>query len=174
MEWILGTAQDLIPISAKYGRVGAVTLANAIHLVDRAQLFIAAKTALAPGRGLAIIANSTPLWLQDTVWSHALRTFLQRWLEIKLTSHCGTDDDTRSEYRRELIDLGYVVAEIRVEFTDFLTLDQIVGGVFSAMSDRIPAASDRTRFASELDHALAGTDPYAENVQVRALIGHVR
>ncbi len=174
VEWILGTAEDLVAISAKHGGVGAITLANAIHLVDRAQLFAAAQTALYPGRGLAIIANSTPLWLQDAAWSHALRTFLERWLGTRLTSYCGTDDETRSVYRHELIALGYGVDEIRVEYTDILSLEQIVGGVFSAMSDRIPAASDRIRFASELERALGDTDPYTETVQVRTLIGRVR
>ncbi len=87
---------------------------------------------------------------------------------------CGTDNDTREAYKQELTALGYRVDEVRTDYTEILTLDHVVGGVFSAMSDRIPAASDRTRFASELDRALAGTDPYTETVQVRALIGRVR
>ncbi|MGH3672714.1 MAG: class I SAM-dependent methyltransferase [Pseudonocardiaceae bacterium] len=174
VEWILGPAQDLVSIAAKYSDIDAVTVANAIHLVDCVQLFQAALAVLRPGRGLAVIANSTPLWLQDTAWSHALRTFLERWLGTRLTSYCGTDDETRSQYRDELIALGYGVEEIRMGYTDVLSLDQIVGGVFSAMSDRLPAAPDRTRFASELKNALADTDPYTENVEVRSLIGRVR
>lgn len=92
----------------------------------------------------------------------------------RLTSYCGTDDETRSQYRDELTALGYGVEEIEMGYTDVLSLDQIVGGVFSAMSDRIPAAPDRKRFASELSSALADTDPYMENVEVRALIGRLR
>jgi SAM-dependent methyltransferase len=174
VDWILGTADDLEAISARCGPVGAVTLANAIHLVDRARLFTAAKTALRVGGGLAIIANGTPLWLQDTDWSRALRTYLERWLGIELVNHCGTDDDTRSVYRRELSALGYGTEEFRVDYTDVLTLDQIVGGVFSAMSDKIPAPGDRNRFASEVGRALGDAAPYTEQVNVRALIGHVR
>lgn len=174
VEWVLGRAHDLVPICAAHGDVGAVTLANAIHLVDRAQLLSDAKSVLRPGRGLAIIANGIPLWLQDTRWSHALRTFLENWLGTDVAGCCGTDDDTREAYKQELTALGYRVDEVRTDYTEILTLDHIVGGVFSAMSDRIPAASDRTRFASELDRALAGTDPYTETVQVRALIGRVR
>ncbi|MGH3473047.1 MAG: class I SAM-dependent methyltransferase [Nocardioidaceae bacterium] len=79
-EWIRGTASDLDSLAARYGGVGAITLANAIHLVDRVQLFDAAKAALGPGRGLAIIANGTPLWLQATAWSQALRG-LESWLK---------------------------------------------------------------------------------------------
>ena len=43
VEWILGTAEDLVSLAAKHGGVAAVTLANAIHLVDRAHLFRATK-----------------------------------------------------------------------------------------------------------------------------------
>ena len=78
------------------------------------------------------------MWLQDTAWSHALRTCLEGWLGTQLTSYCGTDDATRAEYREELVDLGYDVEEIRVEYTDVLGLDHIVGGVFSAMSEAPP------------------------------------
>lgn len=174
VDWIVGAAQDLVAIAATYGDVSAVTVANAIHLVDRTQLFQAAQAMLRPGHGLAVIANSSPLWLQDAAWSHALRTFLERWLGTNLTSYCGTDDQTRSQYRDELTALGYSVEEIAMGYTDVLSLDHIVGGVFSAMSERIPAAPDRKRFASQLSSALADTDPYIENVEVRALIGRVR
>lgn len=78
---------------------GAITLANAIHLVDRAQLFTDASTVLRPGGALVIIGNGTPLWLQDITWSRTLRTFLERWLGIELVNHCGTDDETRSGTR---------------------------------------------------------------------------
>ncbi|MDQ2750636.1 MAG: class I SAM-dependent methyltransferase [Actinomycetota bacterium] len=174
VEWILGSADDLVAIAAPYGGVEAVTLANSIHLVDRAQLFAAARTALSPRGSLSIIANGHPLWLQDTAWSHALKTFLERWSGITLTGHCGTDDETRSAYRHEMTAVGYVVEEVRVDYTDTLTLDQIVGGVFSALSARIPAAGDRNRFAADVARALADSAPYAEHVPVRVLIGHLR
>ncbi|WP_426515599.1 class I SAM-dependent methyltransferase [Diaminobutyricibacter sp. McL0618] len=170
VQWIRGTADDLESIAAAYDGVGAITLANAIHLVDRARLFAAAKVALRPRRGLAIIANGTPLWLQDTAWSAALRTFVHRRLGVSPTSYCGTDDATRATYRSELTAMGYNVDQVRVTYTDTLTLDQIVGGVFSAMSDRIPERNDRARFAAELGNALAGTDPFLEQVDVRTLI----
>lgn len=137
VEWIGGTAGDLGPIAARYGGVDAITLANAIHLVDRAQLFNAAQTALRPGSGLAIIANGTPLWLQSTAWSQALRGFLERSLEQTLTSHCGTDDETRAQYRDELIALGYRVEEVQVDYSDNLSVDEIVGGC----SPRCPTGS---------------------------------
>jgi len=173
VEWRLGTADDLLDISAQHGLVGAITLANAIHLVDRARLFAAARLALRPGGGLAIIANGTPLWLQHTGWSHVLRTFLEGWLQTELTNHCGTDDATRSVYQHELMALGYRTEELRLDYTDVLTLDQIVGGVFSAMSQRLPAPNDRSRFSSDLGRALMNAAPYTEYVSVRTLVAHI-
>ncbi|MGN6761296.1 MAG: methyltransferase domain-containing protein [Leifsonia sp.] len=170
VDWIRGTADDLRIIAAGYGGVGAITVANAIHLMDRDSLFTAAAAVLTPGRGLAIIANGTPLWLQDPAWSVALRAFLQHRLGVRPTGYCGTDDESRSTYRRELTALGYTVDEIRVSYTDTLTLEQIVGGVFSAMSDRIPERKDRDRFTTDLGEALAGTDPFLEHVDVRTLV----
>jgi len=64
--------------------------------------------------------------------------------------------------------------EFRMDYTDVLTLDQIVGGVFSAMSDRLPAADDRSRFATELASVLTDHAPFTEHVSVRALTGRVR
>lgn len=70
--------------------------------------------------------------------------------------------------------LGYRTEEMRVDYTDILALDQIVGGVFSAMAKRLPAPDDRNRFASELGRALIDGTPYKEHVTVRTLIAHVR
>jgi SAM-dependent methyltransferase len=173
VRWICGTSEDLDSIAQQVGRIGAITVANAIHLMDRATLFRMAHETLHPGRGLAIVANGTPLWLQDTPWSAALRTFMQRWLGTRLSNHCGTDEETRSTYRRELIANGYTMRDIQVDYTETLSLEQIVGGVYSALSDRIPERSDRARFSAELSQALAGTEPFLEHVSVRALIATV-
>jgi len=59
VTWILGTSDDLNAIADHDGPVAAITLANAIHLVDRHQLFTDARTALQPGGTLVIIANGT-------------------------------------------------------------------------------------------------------------------
>jgi hypothetical protein len=45
-----------------------------------------------PGGGIAVVTNGTPLWLQETGWSRALREFLEGWLDTALTATCGTDE----------------------------------------------------------------------------------
>ena len=34
---------------------------------------------LRTGGGIAVISNGTPMWLQDSPWSQALRGFLEQW-----------------------------------------------------------------------------------------------
>lgn len=173
VDWVLGSADELDRIAARYSPVAAVTVANTIHLLDRPALFAAARTVLRPGRRLAVIAHGTPLWLQDSTWSRALRAFLERWSGLALSCHCGTDEQARARYRDELTAAGYTTAEVRIDYAEVLSVEQIVGGVFSAMAHRLPARAERARFAANLAHALAGTAPYLEPVPVRALIATV-
>jgi hypothetical protein len=68
-------------------------------------------------------------------------------------------------------DLGCsAVDDCRINSIDNLTLDQIVGTAFSALSDRIPSRSDRARFAAGLGDALAGTGPFVKQKSVRTRI----
>ncbi len=172
VDWVLAAARDLERVAAPYGPVAAVTVANTIHLLDPVPLFTAVRNVLRPGGGLAVIANGTPVWLQDSAWATALRAFLQRWSGLELAHHCGTDEHARAAYREELTALGYTVTEIERDYEEILTLEQLVGTVFSAMADRLPAPAERPRFAAELARAVAGTGRYVEHVPVRALIAH--
>jgi hypothetical protein len=71
------------------------------------QVFAVARGLLRPGGALAVIANGTPLWLQPSDWSQALRAVLQRWLGIRLDSCCGTDPSSRQRYRAALAEAGF-------------------------------------------------------------------
>jgi hypothetical protein len=86
-----------------------------------------------------------------------------------LTNRCGLDDEARDTYRRELETLGFAVQDHRVDYTATLSIEQIVGGVFSAMSERIPPPEDRDRFAADLAQQLPGGGPFLEHVPVRIL-----
>jgi hypothetical protein len=55
-------------------------------LMPHERLFAIALTILRPGGGLAVIANSTPLWQQPSDWSQALRDGLEQWLGTRLES----------------------------------------------------------------------------------------
>ncbi len=53
-----------------------------------------------------------------------------------------------------------------------LTVDDMVGGVFSAMSaDRLPSAQGRAAFTAEVRDALDGRDEVTERIRVWLQIG---
>jgi hypothetical protein len=50
-----------------------------------------------------VITNGTPLWLQDSAWSRALRGLLEQWLDTTLTNACGTDEASQQRLINEHI-----------------------------------------------------------------------
>jgi len=118
------------------------------------------------------VSNGTPLWLQDTGWSRALRGCLEEWFGERLTNPCGTDEASRQRYGDGLAAAGYAVSSTGVEYTDGLDLDRIVGGVYSAVSvDRLPPPDRRPDFAERIRRALEPHAPFTEHVRVAILSG---
>ncbi|MEU7573378.1 class I SAM-dependent methyltransferase [Micromonospora sp. NPDC049240] len=167
--WVLGGDSDLPALSRLLGpgTVGALTIAVAIHFMDRGTTFTAARPLLRPGGGLAVITNGTPLWLQDTEWSRALRGCLEKLLGHPVTASCQTDEAGRGLTREALLTAGYRYAEAGVAYDAALTVEDMVGGVFSAMSaDRLPTVERRAAFTAEVRDALDGRDKVTERVHV--------
>jgi hypothetical protein len=136
------------------------------------ELFPAALRLVRPGGGLAVIANGTPLWQQDSDWSRALRRCLEEWTGGTAAAPCGTDDASRIRYRDGLVAAGYDVREAAVEYRDDLDLDRLVGGVYSALgAGRLPAPDARPAFAERVRRAVAPYLPLTEHVRVALLLG---
>src|SRR5581483_4411904 len=91
--WMLGSDRDVAALKALLGdrSVAALVIGNAIHLMDHEELFRTVYSLIRPGGGIALLANGTPLWQQDSACSRAIRTALEQWFDTKLTSMCGTD-----------------------------------------------------------------------------------
>jgi SAM-dependent methyltransferase len=117
------------------------------------------------------VTNGTPLWRQETDWSRALRDFLEHWLGTTLTHACGTDEQSQQRYRDDLAAAGFDVFTTAVDYVASLDLDELVGGVYSAMGNRIPAASQRSAFAERVRAAVAPQDRFCERVHVAILAG---
>ena len=114
-----------------------------------------------------MVTNGAPLWLQDTEWSVALRGCLERLFGHPVTASCQTDEAGRRRNREALVRAGYRYAETSVEYDAPLTVDDMVGGVFSAMSaDRLPSVPRRVAFAAEVREALGGSEVVTERVRV--------
>jgi SAM-dependent methyltransferase len=174
-SWVLGADSDLPALGALLGHAttGALTIAVAIHWMDRDALFRAAKPLLRPGGGIAVVTNGTPLWLQDNDWSRALQECLRQWLGTRPTNSCQTDEAGRRANRQALQSAGYEIVEDWVDYEADLTVDQLVGGVFSALSvDRLPSLTSRQEFAAMVRDAV-GPGRLTEHVRVWLQVGRV-
>ena len=176
--WLLGADGDLaglVPLLGEHSFDG-VTIGQALHWMDPPGLFRTLERLLRPEGRVAVIANGTPVWLQDTVWSRALRAHLETWLGVELRAWCGTDPATRREYGRLLMDAGFAdVGETVVEYAEELTFAQVVGSVYSAMGpEQVPHSADREVFEQRLRGTFAEAsvaEPFVEAVAVRVLVG---
>ncbi|MFJ8689646.1 class I SAM-dependent methyltransferase [Micromonospora wenchangensis] len=167
--WLLGGDSDLPALGRLLGdrTIGALTVAVAIHFMDRDALFRAVRPLLRPGGGVAVVTNGAPLWLQDAEWSGALRECMERLLGHPVTATCQTDEAGRRHNQDALVRAGYRYAESSVQYEAPLTVDDMVGGVFSAMSaDRLPSMQGRATFTAEVRDALGGRDKVTERIRV--------
>jgi trans-aconitate methyltransferase len=159
--WVLGSDADL-------------TVGQALHFMDYEKMFRHAQPLLRVRGGIAVIANGTPLWQQASEWSRALRRALEEWFDTTMTAMCGTDRETQLRYAEALAATGYEVREVTHVYQDELSLEQVLGGVYSALPpDDLPASS-REAFAEHVTRSLPTTISFTEEVPVTALIGIVR
>jgi SAM-dependent methyltransferase len=176
VAWVLGTDRDLRALGALLGTRGlaAVTMANAIHLTSGADLFAAARGVLRPGGAIAVIANGTPLWQQPAPWSVAVRHALEEWLDVRLASCCGTDAASREGYQAAMLAAGFTgVHETSFDYTARLTVEELIGGLYSAMPGRLlPPPAQRAAFDTHIRNAIGDGGEFAEQVHVAALIGY--
>ena len=99
---------------------------------------------------------------------------LERWLETRLESRCGTDPQSRQRYQAALGEAGF--ADIHDEFLDYTSdrsFDEVIGGLYSAMPSRmLPLPGRRAAFTRHIRKTSIGPVPqFAEPVHVTALIG---
>jgi ubiquinone/menaquinone biosynthesis C-methylase UbiE len=172
VTWSLGADTDLPALGALLGdrSLAAVTIGQALHWMSHDELFATVRQLVRPGGGVAVVTNGVPIWLQDSEWSHVLRGCLEQWLGAGLTRTCGTDEASQRRYRDSLTAAGFRVRATSIDYTATLDLDQIIGGVYSALSvTQLPA--DRPRFAELISNALAPHAPFTEHVRVAILTG---
>lgn len=176
VSWMIGADTDLPVLRDLVGErsVAAVTIGQALHWMRHDELFRSARPLIRPGGGIAVVSNGTPLWLQESAWSHGLREFLERWLDTSLTAACGTDAESRQRYAEALAAAGYEVASAAVDYVVELSLDQVVGGICSALPlDRLPPPGQRAAFADQVRAAVGTRGHFREPVHVAILTGRV-
>jgi len=172
--WVLGADTDIPALAALLGgrRAGAVTIGQALHWMRYRELIPALVPLLRPGGGIAVVTNGTPMWLQDSPWSLALRGFLEHWLGTTAAGTTGTDDASQQSYRDTMAEAGLGVTETRYDYTAELDFDHLVGGIYSALpTQRLPPPDQRAAFAAQIHRAVAPHAPFTEHVPVRMLLG---
>jgi hypothetical protein len=92
----------------------------------------------------------------------------------KLTSACGTDAQSQRRYQEALSRAGCGVLSTSIEYVLELSLDEIVGGIFSALPvDRLPGPGARQAFLDQVHEALGPHERFSEHVRVAILAGRV-
>jgi trans-aconitate methyltransferase len=168
ITWQVGSDTDLPDVTG----LGAVTIGQALHWMDHESLFRALRSRVRPGGGIAVVTNGTPLWLQDTTWSRALRAVLEDWTGTGVGATCGTAEEDQERYRDALTTAGYEVSTAVVEYTDELDLEHVVGGVYSALPlDRLPTKDRRPLLEERIRRSLEPHQPFLEHVRVSILKG---
>jgi len=176
--WVLGADTDIPALGRLLDRrppLAMTVVGQALHWMRHDELFKNLFPLLRAGGGIAVISNGTPLWLQDTAWSQALRRCLESHFHTEVTASCGTAERDRLRYARALEDAGFSdVRSTAVTYTDELTFDQLIGGLYSAFSaDQLPGGSERTGLAERIREALPHDEPFTEQVEVSTLVGRI-
>lgn len=178
VSWMIGTDTDVpaLPNLLGEGAVAAVTVANAIHLMDSGPLFQSLHAILPPGGSVAVIAHGTPIWLQGRPWSRALRGFLAERLGLTGSGTCGTDEPARHRYAAELTAAGFTTADDHLDFTEAVTAEWIFGHVMSALP-QLPSRDERRDLAAAMHAALRSAQPegdFVEDIRVAVLVARRR
>ena len=177
IAWVLGSDAELAAVGALLGdrSVATIVVGNAIHLMDHVSLFNSARSLVRPGGGVALLANGTPLWQQDTASSKAVRAALEQWFDTKLTSMCGTDPASRELYADALRAAGYTDVQDTVlrEYDDQLDPEWVIGHLYSAIpQNQLPAPERRGEFEQRIRSAL-GPAGFTEHVRISVLTARV-
>lgn len=174
--WLLGADDDLPAVAQLLPErsVGALTVGQALHFMDHELVFARTREVLRPSGGIAVIANGTPIWQQDSDWSRSLRWAIDSWFNVTTSATCGTDQATQARYKDAIIAAGFEVDEVVEEYQATLTFEQILGSLYSAFSPGDVPADRRQGFAQHIQRALPAQESFVENIRVHALIGLCR
>ena len=173
----LAADADLPALTCATGAAGfgLLTVANALHWMDAAAVFTAARRLLRPGGGVAVITHGRPLWLGEQDWARALRGYLEDWFG-PAPAGCGTDEQTLLARRRLLEAAGFVdIAVLEHHFPMPVDTDFVIGHLYSTLPPGQLPDDRRDQFAAGVRAALrphtTSGGGLVEDVPVDVLVG---
>jgi ubiquinone/menaquinone biosynthesis C-methylase UbiE len=175
VTWVLGSDEQVPGLESLLGKESfdLVTIGQALHWMDAPALFAALAPLLRPNGGIAVISNGTPVWTQETAWGRALAEVADQWFTGLTFPTCGCSPSDRARYRRLFTDAGYTVKEHAIDYSEELTMDEVIGSFYSATPlDRLDD-EQRVGFDAALRAAQAAAQPdgrFVEEVPVHMLI----
>jgi SAM-dependent methyltransferase len=176
VTWVLGSDEQVPCLEFLLGKesLDLVTIGQALHWMDPVPLFAALARLLRPGGGIAVIANGTPVWVQETTWGPTLVAVARNWFDGLTFPTCGSSPDERARYQSLLVDAGFTVEEHAIDYSEEFTVDEVIGSFYSATPLERLDGTQRADFDADLRAALLAAQPdgrFVEEVPVRTLIG---
>lgn len=73
--------------------------------------------------------------LAELLGERTLSAFLEQWFKVRLTSACGTDQESRTHYATVLKAVGYtdVHETVLTDYEDVVDVEHVIGNIYSAM-----------------------------------------
>lgn len=173
---VLASDRELPVIATMFvASLGAVTVGNALHWMDIAQVLAQCRALLRVGGALIIISQGPPMWLADSAWSRELRAYLEKWTGEAVDAMCGTDRAALDQRASGLRGCGYERIEV-VEHTyeNEVDLTYVAGHLRSAMSEATLPPEREAEFEAGLNDALRPhilQGPLIERIHATGLIG---
>ena len=175
VTWVLGSDEQVPGLESLLGKesLDLVTIGQALHWMEPVPLFAALARLLRPGGGIAVIANGTPVWVQETTWAAALVEVARKWFDALSFPTCGSSPGERARYRSLLVDAGFTVEEHAIDYSEEFTIDEVIGSFYSATPLERLDGTQRADFDADLRAALLAAQPddrFVAQVTVRTLI----
>ncbi|MAX36367.1 MAG: SAM-dependent methyltransferase [Gimesia sp.] len=173
IQWRHHSAEQL---TAEPGSCELVTIGAAFHWMDRPVMASRIKTWLQPQQPLVILGY-TSIWSGNAAWHPLVRNVLKRWLGEKRRAGSGEFNELAAPHELVLLDAGYQLEEIRYEYSQAWTLDDLLGNLYST-SFASPAVlgEKRADFEADLRTTLLDFDRngvYEEQMTFYALLARV-
>ncbi|WP_417385537.1 class I SAM-dependent methyltransferase [Gimesia sp.] len=170
IQWLNQSAEQF---SAEPDSFELVTIGAAFHWMERQVMAPRIQSWLQAEQPL-VIMGYTSIWSGNADWHPLVREVVKRWLGEKRRAGSGEFNNLAAPHEQVLIDAGFKLEEIKHEYLQTWTLDDLLGNLYST-SFASPAVlgTKRADFEADLRTTLLDFNPggtYEEQMTFYALM----